>query len=202
VEYVDTLRTTLATQAALEAAGYTVFLTRSDNDTVLYGDPALMPSNASSMELSYNEGYAHATAELSFDPDLIIAVHYNGSDDPDAAGLNIYYCDYGGPQNAVLAGYIRDELRAALQSQGYDPPTALAVEDGSIGKAYGHLATLGNVYSAPFDFVENRLPGVPAVLTEALFESNPTENALLQSDATIGAFAQAFVRAVNHYFGR
>ena len=91
---------------------------------------------------------------------------------------------------------------AALRSRGYEPPYANATEDGTIGKTYGHLATLGNVYSAPFAFEGNRLASVPSVLVEPLFETNPTERALIQDDATIAAFAQAYVRAANRYFGR
>jgi N-acetylmuramoyl-L-alanine amidase len=202
VEYADVMRTALATRAALDAAGYTVYLTRADNETILYGDATLMPANSASMELGYNQGYAHTTKALTFQPDLYVSIHYNGSDNPSAAGLTVYYCDYGGPQNAVLAGYLRDELLAALRSLGYEPPYAQATEDGAIGKSYGHLATLGNVYTAPFEFVENRLPGVPAVLTEALFESNPAERALILDDATHQALAVAYVRAVDRYFGR
>jgi|GEM_PF-951655 len=202
VEYQDTMRTALATKDALERAGYTVFLTRPDNDTVLYGDPTLMPPNAASMDPGYNQGYAHTTRALQLDPDLYISLHYNGSSNPNARGLTIYYCDYAGTQNAGLAAIIRDELLAALRSRGYEPPYANTAEDGTIGKTYGHLATLGNVYSAPFAFEGNRLTGVPAVLVEPLFETNATERALIQDDATIAAFAEAYVRAANRYFGR
>lgn len=202
VEYVDVLRTALATQAVLEDAGYTVYLTRPDNETILLGDPALMPPNAGSMDLGYNQGYAHTSKALTFAPDLYISIHYNGAENPNTAGMTIYYCDYGGVQNATLAEIVRDELRAALRSLGYEPPYAIAAEDGSIGKSYGHLATLGNVYSAPFVFVENRLPGIPAVLTEALYETNPTERALILDDATHAALAQGYLRAIDRYFGR
>jgi len=201
-EYQDTLRTALATKAALEAAGYTVYLTRPDNETVLYGDAALMPANAASMDPGYNQGYAHTTRALQLEPDLYISLHYNGSSSPDARGLTIYYCDYAGTQNAGLATIVRDELLAALRSRGYEPPYANAAEDSTIGKTYGHLATLGNVYSAPFTFEVNQLAGVPAVLVEPLFETNPTERALILDDATHTAFAQAYVRAVDRYFGR
>ena len=69
-------------------------------------------------------------------------------------------------------------------------------------RVYGHLASLGNVYGAPFDFVENRMVGVPTVLTEPLFMSNAVELGLLNDDATHAAFAAAYVQAVDAYFGR
>jgi N-acetylmuramoyl-L-alanine amidase len=161
-----------------------------------------MPDNADSMDLSYNQGFAHTTRALQYAPDLLLSIHFNGFDDPDVGGATVYYCDNGGPQNATLAGLMRDELAGAFAEIGYDPPYLEATEDGAIGKTYGHLATLGNVYSAPFAYEGNRLAGVPAVLTEALFESNPTERALIEDDATLQAFARAYVRAIDAYFGR
>ncbi|MGH9174747.1 MAG: N-acetylmuramoyl-L-alanine amidase family protein, partial [Vicinamibacterales bacterium] len=202
VEYEDVMRTSLATKAALEAAGYIVHLTRPDNDTLLYGDASLMPPNAATMDANYNQGYAHTTRAIQLQPDLYISLHYNAAASPEARGLTVYYCDYGGTQNAALALIVRDELLAALRSIGYEPPYADATEDGAIGKSYGHLATLGNVYGAPFVFEGTRLAGIPAVLTEPLFETNPTERALILNDATHAAFAQAYVRAVDRYFGR
>jgi N-acetylmuramoyl-L-alanine amidase len=202
VEYRDTLATALATRDALEGAGYTVYLTRTDDTTMLMDDASLLPPNVDTMEFGYGQGYAHATKALQFNPDLFISLHYNGSDDPDAAGMTVYYCDYGGDQNARLAGLVRDALLDAFHSVGYDPLYARAAEDGEIGKVYGHLATLGNVYNAPFAFEGNRLTGIPAVLTEPLFETNPTERALVTDPDTIDAFAQGYLHAVNAYFGR
>jgi N-acetylmuramoyl-L-alanine amidase len=201
-EYVDTLRTALVTRDALDAAGYAVYLTRADDGTKMYGNPDLMPDNADSMDVSYNEGYAHASAALQYGPDLVLSIHYNAADDPDVAGATVYYCDNGGPQNATLAALMRDELASAFAELGYEPPYVDATEDSAIGNTYGELATLGNVYNAPFDYAGNRLDGIPAVLTETLFETNPTERALIEDDMTLDAIAQAYVRAIDAYFGR
>jgi N-acetylmuramoyl-L-alanine amidase len=202
IEYQLVLQTALATQAVLEAAGYQVLLTRPDNATILRHDPSLLPPNAASMDPGYVEGYAHATRALQLDPDLILSLHYNGSPSPDARGLTVYYCEHGGSQNQQLAELVRDELLVALRSVGYEPPYAQATEDGAIGKVYGHLATLGNVYRAPFELEHNRMPGIPVVLTEPLFLTNASELALIQRPETHQAFALAYLRAINRYFGR
>jgi N-acetylmuramoyl-L-alanine amidase len=202
VEYQHTLQTALVTRDALVAAGYVVRLTRGDNQTLLASDPALRPENAGTMDPGYSEGYAHATRALQLEPDLLISLHYNAAGNPNRGGLSIYYCDHGGGQNRLLAELVRDELVAALAEFGYTPPYAETAEDGTIGKTYGHLATLGNVYSAPFELVTNRMVGLPAVLTEPLFETNPTERALIDNPAVHEAFARAYVRAVNRYFNR
>jgi len=48
--------------------------------------------------------------------------------------------------------------------------------------------------------IGNRLVGLPIVLTEALFETNPTERALIVDDTTIARLAEGYVRAVDAYF--
>ena len=202
VEQADTLRTALATRDVLEAAGYDVRLTRADAETILLNRADLRPWNADTMELGYVQGYVHASAAIALDADLLISLHYNGSSDPAAAGMTIYYCDAGGEQNAQFAVVVRDALVDALASVGYEPPYAVTAEDGTIGKAYGHLATLGNAYDAPFVFAGNRLVGVPAVLTEPLFETNPDERALLNDQSTYDALARGYLAAVNAWFGR
>ena len=40
------------------------------------------------------------------------------------------------------------------------------------------------------------------VLTEPLYETNPTERALIEDPVTHDALAQAYVRAADRYFGR
>lgn len=202
VEEEDTLRTALATRDLLVAAGYDVRLTRPDAETVVLDRTDLRPWNADAMELSYVQGYVHASASIALGADLLISLHYNGSGDPSVAGMTIYYCDAGGEQNARFAVLVRDALVRALASVGYAPPYATTAEDGAIGKAYGHLATLGNTYDAPFVFAGNRLVGVPAVLTEPLFETNPDERALLTQQSTHDALARGYLEAVNAWFGR
>jgi N-acetylmuramoyl-L-alanine amidase len=201
IEYRDTLRTALASAAALEARGYTVLLTRPDNTTVLVNDPALLPANPAVYNADYREGYAHASKILTLQPDLAISIHYNAAPSGPGGGSTTYYCDLGGPQNARLASILQREIAAALRDRGYTPPYSQATEDAGIGKTYGHLATLGNVNDPAGQQLRNRMVGLPIVLTEALFETNPTERALLADDATIARLAEAYARAVDAYFG-
>lgn len=201
IEYRDTLRTALAIQAKLEAAGYTVALTRPDDATVLMGDAALAPPDAAADDAGYVEGYIHASKILALKPDLAISIHYNAAPSGPGGGSTTYYCDRGGPQNARLAGLVQREVAAALTDRGYTPPSSAAAEDGGIGKVYGHLATLGNVNDPSGRWVANRMVGLPIVLTEALFETNPTERALIADDATLDRLADGYLRAIDAYFG-
>ena len=197
VEYQDTMRTAIATRDALIEAGFDVFLTRADDSEVLYGDPQLMPPGSAGLDSGYNEGYAHLSSALRRDPDFVISLHFNGSDDPSVGGTAVYFSPAGGPQNVLFAERMAPELLAAIRNSGYEPPYALALDDLSIGKTYGGLATLGNLATSD----GNRLFGVPAVLLEPLFESNPTERAIIQGDRLHYEIGAAIVRAVTSYLG-
>jgi N-acetylmuramoyl-L-alanine amidase len=201
IEYRDTLRTALAIKPLLEARGYTVYLTRPDNETVLVNDSALLPANPAGFDAGYLEGYAHATRILALRPDLAISIHYNGSTSAAAAGSTTYYSARGGPQNERLATLVQREIGAALRDRGYTPPYSRIDLDTTIGKTYGGLATLGNVASTPTSQTSvNRMIGLPIVLTEALFETNATERALIADDATIARIAEGYARAIEAYF--
>jgi len=200
VEYRDTLALALAIAPLLEARGYTVRLTRPDADTSLVGDPALLPAEPVRYDAGYLEGYAHASQILALKPDLAISIHYNAVASGPGGGSETFYCDLGGPQSLRLATLLQAEIALALKDRGYTPPYSRVSEDGGIGKTYGHLATLGNVSDPAGRAIGNRLVGLPIVLTEALFETNPTERALIVDDTTIARLAEGYVRAVDAYF--
>ncbi len=200
VEYRDTLRMALAIELRLAARGYNVTLTRPDDDAVLLNDPALLPADPRAYDVGYLEGYAHASKILALAPDLAVSLHYNAAPSGPGGGSTTFYCDRGGSQNARLAALLQAEIGAALRERGYTPPYSRTQEDGAIGKAYGHLATLGNLTDPGGRSIGNRMPGLPIVLTEALFETNPTERALIADDATVARLAEGYVRAIDAYF--
>jgi N-acetylmuramoyl-L-alanine amidase len=202
IEYQVNLRTALVAKTALEAAGYRVYLTRETNEFAFLDHPELLPPNGDDFPRGFSHAYAHASAALQYDPDMVIALHYNGHNDPNVARLEVYYCELGGPQNLQFAEIVRDELVVALNSVGFDPPGTWIGEDLSVARGNRHFPSLGNLYDAPRTWLGNRFEGIPVVLTEPLYLTNPTGFALLEDDATHEAIAEAYVRAANRYFGR
>ena len=202
IEYQYVLRTAFVAKAALEAAGYEVHLTREDNDFVFSEHLELLPPNAGEMHPGYGAAYAHASKALQFEPDLVLLLHYNGHPNPGVRGVEIYYCEMGGPQNLELAGILSDELVLALRSIGYDTPSTRIAEDLSVARGNRHFPSLGNVYDPPQNWVESRYDGIPVVLTEPLYMTNALERPLLDLDSTHRAIADAYVRAIDRYFGR
>lgn len=202
IEYQVVLHAANIAKEALEAAGYQVYLTRSDNQMSFFDDPSLLPPNAADMHPGYGRAYAHASKALQFDPDMVIVLHFNGHPNPDVGGIEVYYCEMGGPQNLELAYIMRNELLSALRSIGYEPPATRVAEDLGVARGNRHFPSLGNVYTSDNVFVENRYAGIPVVLTEPLYMTNADEYALIQDDATHVAIADAYVRAANAWFGR
>lgn len=202
IEYQVVVRSAHVARAALEAAGYRVFLTREDPEALIRADPTLAPANAAEMHPGYSHAYAHASKALQFDPDLVIVLHFNGHPDPAVGGVEVYYCERGGEQNLRLAEITREELVAALRTIGYEPPSSKVQEDIVVARGGRHFPSLGNVYDAPAEFRGNRFAGIPTVLTEPLYMTNATERALIEDDATMQALAEAYVRIVDRWFGR
>ncbi|HUG13739.1 MAG TPA: N-acetylmuramoyl-L-alanine amidase [Thermomicrobiales bacterium] len=202
IEYQVVLHAAYIAKEALEAAGYQVFLTRTDNETSFVDDLSLLPPNAADMHPGYGRAYAHASRALQFNPDMVIVLHFNGHPNPDVAGIEIYYCEMGGPQNLELAYIMRDELAAALRSISYEPPSMRVAEDLGVARGGRHFPSLGNVYSTENEWIENRYSGIPVVLTEPLYMTNEVERELIDDDATHRAIAEAYVRVANEWFGR
>lgn len=202
IEYQVVLHAAYIAKEALEAAGYQVFLTRTNNEMSFFDDPSLLPPNAADMHPGYGRAYAHASTALQFNPDMVILLHFNGHPNPDVAGIEIYYCEMGGPQNLEFAYVMRDELLAALRSIGYEPPATRVAEDIGVARGNRHFPSLGNVYTSENEWIENRYDGIPVVLTEPLYMTNAAELALIGNDATHAAIAEAYVRAANAWFGR
>jgi len=200
IEYRDTLRTARAIEARLTARGYLVRLTRPDDSATLLDDPTLWPPGGRNGDPGYLEGYVHASRIAALEPDLAVSIHYNAAPSGPGGGSITYYCALGGPQNRRLAALLQDELLAALRDRGYTPPYSRVDEDAAIGKDYGHLATLGHVRDNAVGPVARRLTGLPIALTEVLFETNPTERALIADDVTIARLAEGYARAIDAYF--
>jgi N-acetylmuramoyl-L-alanine amidase len=202
IEYQVNLAAAYVAKAALEEAGYRVYLTREDNDTVMVDDPALLPPNASSMHPGYSHAYAHASKALGFEPDMVIILHFNGHPNPAVGGIEVYYCEMGGAQNLEMAEIMAEELLVAVRSLGHEPQHVFVREDLTVARGNRHFPSMGNVYDPPTTWVRNRYAGIPVVLTEPLYMTNAVELALIEQPETHEAIAQAYVRAANRWFGR
>ena len=163
----------VATQAAelLRAQGATVILTRTTDVR---------------MTLEVRAELVLALAPLAF-----VSVHHNGgSDGPSDRPGTETWAQHASPEARRLGGLLQEELLATFSRYPGVPWQA----DTDAGAKY-RLNSRGSDYYG----ILRRTAGVPAVLTEALFLSNPPEAELLARPEVQDAEAAALARAVTRY---
>lgn len=160
----------LETKRQLEAQGATVVLTRT-------GD--------------YRITLASRTAiAKALRPALFLSIHHNAEPDEHRAtpGAETYR-QIASPESKRASGLIYEELLAAFSAYTID-----WAADRDAGAKYRPRADGGDYYG-----ILSGSAGVPAVLSEAAFISNPPEEALLVDPAFQAVEAGAFTRAVLRY---
>ncbi|MEO7427887.1 MAG: N-acetylmuramoyl-L-alanine amidase, partial [Acidimicrobiales bacterium] len=164
------LAVALETKRQLEAQGATVVLTRT-------GD--------------YRVTLASRTAiARALHPTLFISIHHNAEPDEHRAtpGAETYR-QIGSAASKRASGLIYEEIFAAFSAYKIDWTT-----DRDAGAKYRPRADGTDYYG-----ILHGAAGIPTVLSEAAFISNPPEEALLVDPAFQAVEASAFTRAVIRY---
>lgn len=165
------LAVTELTRDLLEAAGATVVLTRTGDYRV-----ALGPRGEIATRLQ---------------PRAFVSIHHNGdADGPSPRPGSETYFQIASPESRRLSGLVYEELVAAFSRFQGVPWQA----DFDAGAKYRPNARGGDYYG-----ILRRSAGVPAVLSEALFLTNPAEAALLARPDVQMAEAEGLARAVARF---
>ena len=154
------------TKRRLEALGATVVLTRTGDYRVTLR--------------------SRAEVATALQPLLFLSIHHNADPDGprDGPGSETYF-QIGVPESRRAAGLVYEEVVRALT-----PYDVAWVADTDAGAKYRPASDGGDYYG-----ILRRSAGVPAVLSEAAFLSNPPEEQLLLDPAVQAAEAEAFTRA-------
>lgn len=195
VELVEkdlTLKLALLLAELLRADGYRVVLTRD-------GDFSLTPFLGETTEAVRAESQARADVCNQAGADILVAVHFNGFDDPRLAGTETYFCPDRpfAQESRRLAQALQSHLVAAIREFGYAVPDRGLKNDAIIGSRFGQ----------PHSFLLGENPGflrpsqMPGVTVEALFLTNPQEAALLKNDLFLQVLANGYREGVREFFG-
>lgn len=132
-----------------------------------------------------------AEIALALSPRAFVSIHHNGgSDGPSTKPGTETFFQIASPESKRLAGLIYEELFATFSTH-----TNIAWEaDTDAGAKYRPSDSGGDYYG-----ILRRSGGVPAVLSEALFLSNPPEAALLAKAETQQSEARALARAIKRF---
>jgi N-acetylmuramoyl-L-alanine amidase len=119
-------------------------------------------------------------------PGLFISVHHNAEPDEQrpTPGAETYF-QIGSPESKRASGVLYEELFSALSRY-----RITWAADRDAGAKYRPNSSGGDYYG-----ILKRTAGIPAVLSEAAFISNPAEEQLLADPAFQAAEAEAITRA-------
>jgi N-acetylmuramoyl-L-alanine amidase len=116
---------------------------------------------------------------------IYVSIHFNGGG-PSFRGTETYYNAHNaGHQSFRLADALQRNLVTAIRGTGYPVLDRGVKEDLLAGKPYGHFFSLRG--------------GMPSVLVEGLFLSNPAEAALLLRDDVRQAIAEGYAGGILEY---
>jgi N-acetylmuramoyl-L-alanine amidase len=154
----------------LEALGATVVLTRTADYRITLA--------------------SRAAIATSLQPLLFVSIHHNAEPDEERStpGAETYF-QIDSPDSKRAAGLLQEELVAA-----FTPFGSTWAADRDAGAKYRRAGDGGDYYG-----ILRRSAGVPAVLSEAAFISNPAEEALLRDPAFLAVEAEALTQAVVRY---
>lgn len=185
-----TLRVARRVAALLEAQGYRVVLTRTDD----------RPVNSENRDLT-GDGWVDLADELQARIDLannqnaavFFSIHFNGHFDPTLAGPEVYYSPTHplAAANRRLAQITWDTLSRALQAAGYPNNGRGVLPDTVTG---GPLYLLGAPGQPPV-----RALRMPAVLAEALYLTNPDDASRLRDERLLETIARAYAAALHQF---
>jgi N-acetylmuramoyl-L-alanine amidase len=157
-------------KAVLEAAGVSTVLTRTADYRITLA--------------------SRAAVATGLRPQLLVSIHHNAAPDGphDGPGSETYF-QIASPESKRASGLLHQELVAALGDYDVD-----WVGDRDAGAKYRLRADGTDYYG-----ILHRSAGVPAVLSEAAFISNPPEEALLADPGFQRVEAQAITDAIVRY---
>ena len=175
--------------ALLRADGYRTILIRD-------GDYSLAPPVPDFNESVRLESQARADIANAAGADIILALHFNGSDDAAQSGTEVYYNPDRafGDRSRMLATFVDESLLAGIRALGYDTRDRGIMNDASIGARFDQAHTFLLGEAAGFRPTE-----MPGVICEPLFVSNDVEAALLQRDDMRQAIAAAYKAGIDRY---
>ena len=176
-EFQHTLDVAFRIKPLLEEAGLRVNLSRLDDQ------PLSAMSHPSLTERTRIEQTARI--ESVGRVRLYVSVHFNAGA-PGLSGTETYYnSENAGPESYRLAEALQGNVVAAIRELGHPVVNRGVKEDLWAGKPYGHFFSLRG--------------GMPSVLVEGLFMSNPAEAALRLQESTRQMIAQGYVGGILEY---
>ncbi|MFN8636873.1 MAG: N-acetylmuramoyl-L-alanine amidase [Chloroflexota bacterium] len=131
--------------------------------------------------------------------DVMVAVHFNGIDDPTKKGTQTFYSE-GRPfsdRNRALAELVQASLVRNIRGAGYNTDDRGPTSDSRVLGQGSHYYLLG-----PESPTIRRASQMPAVIGEALFLTNPDDARALSQDKVVESVARGYFEAIKAYLDK
>jgi N-acetylmuramoyl-L-alanine amidase len=195
VEKEINLKVALRLAELLRAQGIEVVMTRT-TDALVNGDKDL--NGDDKVNLS-DDLQARVDKANSVSADLLIAVHFNGVDDPSKRGTQMFYADERPftDRSKSLAEMVQNNMLKQLDKAGHQSIDRKATADSQLLGRGVHFYLLG-----PESKTIKRASQMPGIIGEPLYLTNPEDAAAIRKPAVQEAVARAYADAVAEYFAK
>lgn len=207
-EKTATLAVALDLLPLLREQGDTVVLARTSDTPVRQIGAGDLERGVYTAPGVYRDLVARIACANQAKADLLLAIHFNGFDDPTVGGIQTYY-DTARPfaaDNERFATLVQQDVLASLAVAGWQLPDRGIANDASDDAPtltaqaanYHYLLELG---PAQADWLTTP-SSMPGVLCEVLFLTDPYEVTIAATQAGQQAIAQGFAQAIATYFAQ
>jgi N-acetylmuramoyl-L-alanine amidase len=203
-----TLAIALKARDLLRAEGFTVVMSRTTDTTVARMSASDVSGGTMTVAGDHDDIAARVACANSASAALLLNLHFNGSADAGAGGTQTFYDDARrfSAENAKLAQRIQSAVVASLHTAGMNTPDRGTLPDSQsgspaltpLGAQYNHYLELGPVYPN----LVYEASGMPGVIAEMLFVSNPREADIASSPLGQQALARGIARGATDYLGQ
>jgi N-acetylmuramoyl-L-alanine amidase len=202
----ETLPVELDTAKVLEGKGFTVVVSRTDNQLVGRPKSGDVSGGILTVQGDHDDVASRDVCADDAKADLLLGIYFDAGDSPSNAGSVTGY-DTARPfaaQNLQFATLVQNDVLHAMNAQGWGIPSLGVTDDTQLGGPalstaaadYSHLLLLGPGVPGWFD-TPSEMPGA---LIEPLFITDPFEGSIADSPSGQQVIAGGLAQAVEQYF--
>jgi N-acetylmuramoyl-L-alanine amidase len=202
----ETLPVELATAKLLEGKGFTVVVSRTDNQLVGRPQAGDVSDGILTVQGDHDDVATRDVCANDAKANLLLGIYFDAGGSPYNAGCVTGY-DTARPfaaQNLKLATLVQNDVLNAMNAQGWGIPSLGVTNDTELGGPalstaaadYSHLLLLGPGVPGWFD-TPSQMPGA---LIEPLFITDPFEGSIANSASGQQVIAGGLAEAVEQYF--
>jgi N-acetylmuramoyl-L-alanine amidase len=202
----ETLPVELDTAKLLEGKGFTVVVSRTDNQLVGRPQAGDISDGILTVQGDHDDVATRDVCANDAKANLLLGIYFDAGGSPDNAGCVTGY-DTARPfaaQNLQFATLVQNDVLSAMNAQGWGIPSLGVTDDTQLGGPalstaaadYSHLLLLGPGVPGWFD-TPSQMPGA---LIEPLFITDPFEGSIAASTSGQEVIAGGLAQAVEQYF--